>query len=457
MSAGPPYAPVQGPGPGPFSGPVSGLVSGPVSGPVSGSASGPVWAPGHGARVWRAVRPGRTAVIVFVMFSGLLFILQLGARGPLIGMAMAGLLLATNRQAAPGLFGPRSYIFLLPGLCLLSAAWSEDPFGSFRSGLEMTATIAAGVILSLLDRRKEMLAGLAAAFAFYKIVAFKLGHFVGAGTAEAAFSGLNSGKNFMAEIASTGVIASLGLAAVAVGERRVVWLAAAAAALVAAVFELYVLYLARSAGAIIALGLGVACLGGLIAVSRMSVGWRGASAAAAAAAVAVIGVFREPIAKQVSELAIRAFDKDPTLTGRTYLWYRAHQMIAEKPWLGHGFHAFWRQGNPDAEGLWRFADITARSGFNFHNTGIELLMQFGWCGTIFIALVAALGVTLLVRRFVLKPDMMICFWLALVVFELTRSFYESTFPAPFHFSNILLAAALASAFRAPELVAARRT
>ena len=107
--------------------------------------------------MWPAVRPGWTFVIVFAMFAGLLFILQLGARGPLIGMAMAGLLLVTNRQALPGLFGPRGYIFLFPGLCLLSAAWSEDPFGSFRSGLEMVATIGAGLILSLVDRRKEML------------------------------------------------------------------------------------------------------------------------------------------------------------------------------------------------------------------------------------------------------------------------------------------------------------
>ena len=371
-------------------------------------------------------------------------------------MAMAGLLLVTNRQAPPGLFGPRSYLFLLPGLCLLSATWSEDPFGSFRSGLEMTATLGAGVILSLVDRRKEMLAGVAAAFAFYNLVALKLGHFVGVGTAEAAFSGLNSGKNFMAEIASTGIVVSLGLAAAAAGERRVVWLATAAAALVAAAFELYVLYLARSAGAVIALGLGVISLCGPPRRLAAEQGWRGAAAAAAAGAIAVIGVFREPIARQVSDLAIRAFDKDPTLTGRTYLWYRAHQMIAEKPWLGHGFDAFWRQGNPDAEGLWRFAGITGRTGFNFHNTGIELLMQFGWCGAVFIALVAVAGVALLVRRFVLRPDLMTCFWLALVVFELTRSFYETIFPVPFYFSNLLLAAAFASAFRTPELVAAPR-
>ena len=37
-------------------------------------------------------------------------------------------------------------------------------------------------------------------------VTLKLGHFVGVGTTEAAFSGLNAGKNFMAELASTGAL-----------------------------------------------------------------------------------------------------------------------------------------------------------------------------------------------------------------------------------------------------------
>src|SRR5262249_45389808 len=152
------------------------------------------------------------------------------------------------------------------------------------------------------------------------------------------------------------------------------------------------------------------------------------------------------IVRVLSEYTLKAFDKDPTLTGRTYLWYRAHQMIAEKPWLGHGYAAFWRQGNPDAEGLWAFGGITDRAGFNFHNTGVELLMQFGWCGAVVMAGVVLTGAALLVRRFILRPEPLMCLWLALVAFELIRTFYESIGPSPFYFSNVLLAAALGSAF-----------
>ena len=67
-------------------------------------------------------------------------------------------------------------------------------------------------------------------------------------------------------------------------------------------------------------------------------------------------------------------------------------------------------------------------------------MQFGWCGAVVVAL---LGAALLVRRFVPKPDVVTCLWLALVAFEMTRTCYESILPIPFYFSNILLAAAFA--------------
>jgi exopolysaccharide production protein ExoQ len=415
------------------------------------SAQGALWTP-----VWPAVPPGRTAAIVLLMFGCLLFILQLGALGPAAGLGFAGLLAVMNRQAIPGLFGARSFLLLIPLLCMASALWSEDRFASLRSGVEMTATVAAGIVLSLADRRKEVLAGVAAAFAIYNATALGLGHFVDVGTTEQAFSGLNAGKNFMAELASTGILTALGFALAAVGERRVLWRLAAAAALLAAGLEFYVLVMARSAGALIALGVGITAMALLAGVSRFSAAWRRAAVAVAGLAVAALAVFHEPAARFVSDTALTAFGKDPTLTGRTYLWYRAHQMIAEKPLLGHGFDAFWRQGNTDAEGLWRFAGVDGRMGFNFHNTGVELLVQFGWLGAALVVAVALTGTLLLVRRFVIKPDAMTCFWLALIAFELVRTFYETIGPMPFYFSNILLAAAFASAFRTPELVEAPR-
>ena len=111
------------------------------------------------------------------------------------------------------------------------------------------------------------------------------------------------------------------------------------------------------------------------------------------------------------EDSMTLFEKDPTLTGRTYLWQRAADFIAEKPALGAGFNAFWVQGNPDAEGMWRFAGITERMGFSFHNTLIEWLVNIGWVGVSLLTIVAIVSTILMVRRVMTRPTLALCFWL----------------------------------------------
>jgi exopolysaccharide production protein ExoQ len=389
---------------------------------------------------------GVTAAITFAMFLCLLFLLQLGSLGAAGGMAMAAALALLNRRRLGAILGARAFLFLVPALCLLSALWSEAPGASVWSSLEMAATVAAALVLSVTDRRTELLAGIAAAFAVYAGVSLVFGHTAGAGTQWAAFSGLNGGKNLMAEIASTGILCSAGFMAAAAAERRLAWLPAIAAAGLAALVEIYILILAKSAGAIIALGMGAAILSALLVVSRFSRAWRSTVVGAVGLVFTLVAAFHTVVASEVSSFALNAFHKDPTLTGRTYLWYRADKMIAEKPMLGRGYNAFWREGNPDAEGLWRFGGIDNKSGFNFHNTGVEVLMQFGWVGAFVLAAIVLVGVIFLVGRFFRRPDAVTCFWLAIIAFELTRMFYESLGPYPFYFSSILIVAALGSAF-----------
>jgi exopolysaccharide production protein ExoQ len=136
--------------------------------------------------------------------------------------------------------------------------------------------------------------------------------------------------------------------------------------------------------------------------------------------------------------AMALFDKDPTLTGRTYLWQRAADFIAEKPVLGTGFNAFWVQGNPDAEGMWRFAGIGDRMGFNFHNTGIELLVNIGWLGVILCIIVAAVSAVLLLRRVMTRPTLATAFWFSILIYEFVRMPLEAIGMAPFAHPTVLL-------------------
>jgi exopolysaccharide production protein ExoQ len=147
------------------------------------------------------------------------------------------------------------------------------------------------------------------------------------------------------------------------------------------------------------------------------------------------------------------FDKDPTLTGRTYLWYRAAELIHEKPVLGRGYYAFWLQGNTDAEGLWRYFGIQERGGFTFHNTLVEILVSLGWAGVVVIGATVLIGAVALVRRFVSRPNLALVFWIAIFLYQLARTPIESIGIAPFYFSTVLCFAALGAAFgrvRAPR-------
>ena len=392
----------------------------------------------------RAPDAGMTAIAVFLIFLPLLFLLQLGALGAVLGFLVAAVFAIGHLGELRRLVGARAFLLTVPIFLLASAIWSDAPGSTLRYGSQVLVTVLLGLVLSLSPRRREVLAGICLAFAAYVLVSIAFGSFVGTGVGTLrAFAGLNDSKNFVAEIAATGLLSSVAALAICVRDRRIVL---GLAALGAIALELYVTVLARSAGALIALTVGLSIFAVLLALTRLPSGWRAATLAVLAIGGALVLALFSSLIKEAQSTVLGVFDKDPTLTGRTYLWYRAHQMIAEKPWFGHGWAAFWRQGNIDAEGLWRFAGITDRSGFNFHNTLIELLMQVGWIGTTVILLTILVGVGLLLRRFLAEPRIIHAYWLALIAFELTRTPYESVGPAPFYFSTVLVFAGLGSAF-----------
>ncbi len=122
-----------------------------------------------------------------------------------------------------------------------------------------------------------------------------------------------------------------------------------------------------------------------------------------------------------------------------------------------GFGAFWRQGNIDAEGLWRYFGVTNRGGFTFHNTKVQILVELGWVGLSLAALLAAVGVIALVVRFVKRPSLPMCVWAGILLYELVRTPVEAIGIAPFYFSTVLIFAAIGVAFvRDPVRITAAR-
>lgn len=69
--------------------------------------------------------------------------------------------------------------------------------------------------------------------------------------------------------------------------------------------------------------------------------------------------------------------RDPTFTGRTFLWGLAASAVAAKPLLGHGFGAFWSIESPHGAAIWRLVGWQPAHG---HNGFLDAALGTGLVG-----------------------------------------------------------------------------
>jgi exopolysaccharide production protein ExoQ len=159
----------------------------------------------------------------------------------------------------------------------------------------------------------------------------------------------------------------------------------------------------------------------------------------------------------VVDMVLGAFGKDSTLTGRTYLWDQGLRAAAANPLIGVGYYAYWVQGFSEAERLWAEFYIDTRSGFHFHNTYIEVLVELGFVGVALIIVLMARVFFGYLRRLLLEPrapDAQLMFGVAILL--TIRSFFEIDFSTPYTVGAFLLYYA-AGLLAIPQRAPARKT
>jgi len=96
---------------------------------------------------------------------------------------------------------------------------------------------------------------------------------------------------------------------------------------------------------------------------------------------------------------LEALGKDPSLTGRTDIWDSLMRKVADRPWTGYGYGAFWGRIGESVPADW----VRKETGWlvpSAHNGWIDLLVQLGWPGTILVGgLMAATALVALLRSF----------------------------------------------------------
>lgn len=77
-------------------------------------------------------------------------------------------------------------------------------------------------------------------------------------------------------------------------------------------------------------------------------------------------------------ILLGSVNRDVTLTGRIPLWIGVSEMIAQKPWLGYGYGAFWTGNGPSAI-VWLIAGWRAPHA---HNGLLDVWLQVGLLGLV---------------------------------------------------------------------------
>lgn len=251
----------------------------------------------------------------------------------------AALLLRMKVLTSAPLSVPMPLILLL-GYATISSAWSIDPELTLKRVIPLLGMTLVGIFLATRFTLEGFLK-LAFVACFVMTAASLLAGFAlpqyGIQPGEASWAGLRgvfANKNTMGSIAAFAMLVSIyHIATVTRRDLGRVWIGGVGLAL-----AVFCLILSLSASSLIAAS------AALVAIVVLRVLQR-SSNAVVPATMCIVPILLAGIAASQDNLRalFQAFGRDATLTGRIDLWNFASQLIADRPWLGHGYGVTWEK------------------------------------------------------------------------------------------------------------------
>jgi exopolysaccharide production protein ExoQ len=315
----------------------------------------------------------------------------------------------------------------------MSFSWSAAPDVTLRAGIQYVTTIICALIASRIIDSRTFASGVTTGVALVLLYSLGFGeyHYDPLDGAY-SFVGAFSSKNQLGFFASLGVY--FVFASFFVLRTSTLW---RCIALLCGLLSLYCLAASSSATSVIATLATLASTMIIGVVLKFSPkNRRSFFLIGITIAIALVVII---INSGAIDVILGAFGKNSTLTGRTYLWQQGLKASHESPVIGVGYQAYWVQGFPEAERLWNEFYITARTGFHFHNTYIEVLVELGYVGLVLICLLIARVVFGYLRRLLTEdytPQGHLMFGIAILL--LIRSFVEIDFMQPYTIGSFLL-------------------
>jgi exopolysaccharide production protein ExoQ len=274
------------------------------------------------------------------------------------------------------------WIFAFGILAVLSSFWSDAMSTTMRASIQYLTHIICALIamrvISIMTLTRGALIGIIVVLLYSLLFGIYLSDALD-GTF--SFVGAFSSKNQLGFYASLGVIFAA-CSVLVLRQRDIIWLGIAG---VAGLMSAYCLLASQSATSVITTAAIVALIIGFLPVGMLSPANR------KMIFFAVVGLGGLVVVASLQfgllDAVLGVFGKDSTLTGRTYLWQQGIEAAKASPILGVGYQGFWVAGFFDAERLWNDFFITTRSGFHFHNTYIETVVENGFVGMLFLGIV----------------------------------------------------------------------
>lgn len=330
-----------------------------------------------------------------------------------------------------------------PILAALSAMWSDVPMASLRYGLQFLFTAFVGVLLArLMTPQRFVSIFLVAMFAFC-ILCILYGR-QGSSAEGMVLIGLTGSKNqigYAAQLLILSAAAVMMMRGTGAGLR---WVAVLAIPL-----GVYLVAGTNSATAVLMAVGGTLALAMMWFSERMNPGARLATLIGGLVIVAPLSALIPEALAFINHFVFDTLDKDPTLTGRTFLWQAADDLIARRPILGYGYQAIWMGDSTETIALKRLTGVEDGRVFHFHHQFRQVAVDTGLVGLFaFVGVVLAVGLSGL-RQLLLRPNAATSFFFVVYLLMIARAFTDIII-VPFSIHTLLFFAAGVYAFWKPE-------
>jgi exopolysaccharide production protein ExoQ len=345
--------------------------------------------------------------------------------------------ISTNLQYSLSACKSNWILLIIPCWALLSVAWSDVPIIALRGSVQLIITTVIAIVIASRLKVEITLKAIAIAMLIAMLMSLLSPRFALNGlTGEESLIGIFNSKNYLATNTAMAIFVAISLFLNKFSGSYSKFLG-----VILLVTSSLVLIKAKSFGAVVFVIMAVLLVMGVLFYQniimnnrlRIFINW-----GLVLIFFAVFLFFSINLVTGHFDEFMYEIGKDPTLTGRTYIWERGFEIIEEHPMFGVGYQSLFYSGNNIAEDIWEFASVPSGAGFNFHNAYVNVTVELGFIGlALFIMLLALFFRKIFsINRILINDGRLFSIFIFIYLF--LQTFLEASWPNQFTVTHLFI-------------------